>query len=274
MSADWESVDAENAIVAALTRAQAAWPGLKLSDSEFVAFLVARLTPSELATARVEDLYLACGCARGDATALAAFEAYLSEVDAAHRRVRVPISLDEAKQQVRTRLLVADDAESGPRIARYRGAGDLRGWVRVAATRHLLNVATRLAPDEKGTPDALEDAAAAGSDPELAFFRERYGKDFKLAFERAVGELSARERALLRQSICDRASIDAIGEAHGIHRATAARWVAAARDALQKNVRRALRELCKMNDDDVESALRIMGSAIELSVSRLLGPGS
>lgn len=275
MSDGWESDEVGARLDAVLARAKSAWPTVQLADAEFVAHVASKVErPSELDALHAADLYLAYACARGDRSALTAFESYLGEVDAAFRRVRVPIGLDEAKQQVRTKLLVADDPESGPRIAQYRGVGDLRAWVRVAATRHLLNVATRLAPDQKATDDALEEIAAAGRDPELSYFRERHGAEFKAAFERAASELSTRERTVLRLALCEHATVDRIGAELGVHRATAARWVAAARDALQKNVRRALRDRCGMNDAEVESAIRVMGSAIDLSVSRVLGSGT
>ncbi len=264
---------AEPALEAALAEAKAAWPGLGVADADFVAYLAARAeSPEALANARVADLYLACGCARGDAAALARFEPYLTEVDAAFARVRAPIGLDEAKQQVRMKLLVAE-GEGPPRITLYRGEGDLRAWVRVVATRHLLNAATRGPREERREGDSLSELADSG-DPELVLLKRRHGEALKRAFERATGELSERERALLRQSLVERLSIDEIGTAHGIHRATAARWIAAARTVLQKNVRRALREELRLSDTEVESMLRVIESEIELSVSRLLGRAS
>lgn len=263
----------EAALLDAIERGKRAWPDVRLSDADFVAYLVARAeTPEELASAKIEDLFLACACARGDAAAIAAFESYLNEVDVAFARVRAPVSADEVKQQLRLRLLVGDGEGEPPRLTLYRGAGDLRGWVRVVATRHLLNLATRVAPDAKGGgDDALAGVAAATADPELALLKQRRGVDLKRAFERAASELSDRERALLRQSLVERLSIDTIGDRHGIHRSTAARWVAAARSALQKNVRRALHEALGISDTEVESMLRVIESDIELSVSRLLG---
>ena len=270
----WQGPSAEEALRSAIDAARSAWPGVDVPDAVFVAWLAERLGDDPaiepaLARVKVSDLYLACGCALGDERALAAFEGLLDEVDVAWARTRPPISVDEARQQLRTRLLVADDGT--PRIALYRAEGDLRAWVRVAATRHLLNVATR-ARDLPAGDSGLRDVAAAIDDPELAYFKQRHGHELKRAFEHAVAALSPRERELLRDSVCERLTVDAIGEKLGVHRATAARWVAAAREALQSNVRRALHDALGASEAELESMLRVVGGEVDLSVSRILGP--
>lgn len=272
MSEGFHDEATEDALRLALEQAKAAWPTLRISDADFVAYLAARAETREaLAAAHVSDLYLACACARGDERALELFESILSEVGVAFARVRAPIGLDEAKQQVRMKLLVADG--DAPRITLYRGEGELRAWVRVVATRHLLNVATRAPKETREAGDSIGELAD-GRDPEIALLKRRHGEALKRAFDRAAGELSDRERALLRQALVERRSIDEIGALHSIHRATAARWVAAARSVLQKNVRRALREELRLTETEVESMLRVIESEIELSVSRILGPAA
>jgi len=51
-----------------------------------------------------------------------------------------------------------------------------------------------------------------------------------------------RERNLLRYQVLDRLGIDHIGALHGVHRVTAARWIAHARRALIEGVRRRLQD--------------------------------
>src|ERR1700735_4971368 len=72
-----------------------AWPGVDVADADFVAYVEERWPPpsaetsdDDLSRLRWSDLYLACGCARGDHSAIVAFEAAFGrDIDAAVRRV-------------------------------------------------------------------------------------------------------------------------------------------------------------------------------------------
>ncbi len=52
-----------------IARAKAAWPSIEIEDETFVSYVIERLEPGEgpgeAAELRLEDLYLACACARG-----------------------------------------------------------------------------------------------------------------------------------------------------------------------------------------------------------------
>src|SRR5271165_4022683 len=113
----------------AIARGRAAWPTLALDDRTFVEHLATRVAPGDLDSARAEDLWLACACARGVAGAVEAFDhAHASDVQAVHAQARPPKpALDELQQVVRTKLFVGPTAK----IAEYSGLGPLRNWVRV-----------------------------------------------------------------------------------------------------------------------------------------------
>lgn len=61
---------------------------------------------------------------------------------------------------------------------------------------------------------------------------------FQLAFRDAVNALTSRERNLLRYHYLSDLSIDQIGTLYHVHRATAARWVAQARERLISDTRK------------------------------------
>jgi len=259
----------------ALRNARAAWPTVRVTDEVFAEQLVRRLPEATtfaqaLATCHAADLYLAVGCSLGMADAIAAFETMVSaEVAHTHARVRPPVPLEEARQLVLERLLVADEGAE-PRMAGYRGQGSLRSWVRVAATRVLLNVAMRAPPDSPGREDELLDIAIGG-DPELLYVKKRYGADLKLAFEEAARRLEPRDREALRLSVCERMNVDDMGARLGVHRATAARWLASAREALERGIRESLQSRLNVGDRDLRSMLRLVDAELHLSVSRVLG---
>jgi RNA polymerase sigma-70 factor (ECF subfamily) len=252
-------------------RAREAWPTFATSRAELGAFILRRVGVAELdpETTRAADLLLACACAQGHNEAVVAFErAFFSEVDRAHAKVRPPCALDEARQLVRHRLFVRTSTDA-PSIALYRGQGDLKHFVRVTATRRLLNIATR-APDEEELEEGLALASTGGEpDPEMALVRARYAREFREAFKEGVRELEPRQRALLKYAVCDGLSVDTIGDIYEVHRATAARWVAEAKERLEGTVRRSLRARLRLDDAEVESVVRCVQSQIDLSMARV-----
>ncbi|HEX4512273.1 MAG TPA: hypothetical protein VH054_02020, partial [Polyangiaceae bacterium] len=82
---------------------------------------------------------LASDCARNIPGAIARFEAvYAAEIRIVHSRMRgYKPALDELAQVVRVKLFAGES----PRIREYRGIGSLKNWVRVVATRTLIEMA-------------------------------------------------------------------------------------------------------------------------------------
>jgi RNA polymerase sigma-70 factor (ECF subfamily) len=212
-----------------------AWPQVTLDEGKLADFIGTRLTGDTLAAALsaapAGDLALAAACAAQEPTAHAAFDAVLGEVDAAGASTRSPKDLvDDVKQVLRVQLLVSRDGKP-PGITGYRGKGPLRGWVRITATRELirhLKKRSRETPIER----SLDEALGTASDPMLSQLKGEYRAEFATALREAIADLTAEDRTLLRQQIVEQLSIDAIGAAFGVHRATAARWLQRARAAL------------------------------------------
>jgi RNA polymerase sigma-70 factor (ECF subfamily) len=74
--------------------------------------------------------------------------------------------------------------------------------------------------------------------------------------------------------VLDRLGIDRIGALHGVHRATAARWIAHARKALIEGIRRRLQDRLGIDGKELDRTLRQLASRIELSLRWLLTPTS
>ncbi|HEY4119867.1 MAG TPA: hypothetical protein VGM56_18500 [Byssovorax sp.] len=255
--------------------ATAAWPGVVVPEDAFGAYVRERLHTDDgaerQAALHIDDLYLACACARGDEPALAAFErAILPEVDAALRRFASTLAPDEIKQLVRHRLFVGG-ADARPKILEYAGRGRLRTWVRVAATRVALNLAESSARERTFEQGAIEHILGAGGDPELAYLKRRYGAEFRASFGEAFSALDPRERNLLRYAFGEGLSVDAVGALYGVHRATAARWITKAHATLVEQVQRTMRARLHLDKDEYASILRLIESQIEISFERYLG---
>ena len=271
-----EVVSAE--IEAALREARDSCPQLGVEAADLARYVAARVADEEDPVAALDGRYLAelavaCGCAHGDAAAIDVFErACLGAIGPAIRRIDgAPELLDEVRQQLRVSMLVAD-GDRPPRIAGYRGTGRLTSWIRVAAVREALEIVrkSRATGSNVRDDDPLLDVAEADDDPELRHIRQLYRSEFRSAFGKALADLESRERNLLRLHLVDGSSIDDIGVIYRIHRATAARWIARAREKLLERTRAHVSAELSLSPDQFESLMGVVRSHLDLSIERLL----
>jgi RNA polymerase sigma-70 factor (ECF subfamily) len=265
---------ADRLLAEVLRTARAAWPSVELEDDVFVAHLARHLpdgVPLETALRQTntDDLYLACACAQGDLRAIAAFESHcLGVVDSAVSRHGVGSDIvAEVKQAVRERALVGGSAP--PRIAGFSGRGDLRGWVRVMATRESILLAKRARREMPVDDEELLHAFVTPGDAELDRAKQEYAGEFKRAFDAALQSLPAREQTLLRQHVIDGLSIDQLGALYHVHRATAARNLERARQAVLSATRAQMMGRLKVRPSELDSILRMIRSKLEITLRGL-----
>jgi RNA polymerase sigma-70 factor (ECF subfamily) len=216
-----------------------------------------------------QELVLARAVAAGDAAAIREFDTkYIAPIRGRLRRMALcEDDLAEIEQTVRIKLLVCEPGRS-PRLVECAGTGKLGGLVLVAAVREALSLLRRR--NGRTGDDWLEDLSSPDDDPRLAQLKARHRREFKQAFEQAVSELSARDRALLRLHLLRQETIDQIGGIYGVHRATAARWVEKAKRRLRASTRRLLAERWDLRGAEFERVIDLIESRIELSAERLL----
>jgi RNA polymerase sigma-70 factor (ECF subfamily) len=256
-----------------IAAAHTAHPGIAIGADAFVRHLATRADASKppleaLDLLRTADLFLAAACAAGDRNAILRFESEClrhAEKGLAKRGLSADV-VEEAKQNIRERLLVGGGT---PRILDFDGKGDLRQWLRVALLREAIHLSKREKRDVPLTFDlfALPDADA---NPEVAYFKKRYRAEYKEAFEAALVQLGARERALLRQQYILGLNIDEIGAIYQVHRATAARWVQQAREELLSHARLELARRLGLSRAEIEAIVRMIESQLEVSLRRIL----
>ena len=148
--------------------------------------------------------------------------------------------------------------------------GDLRGWIRVTATRELIRLLGRDKRDVSIGDDTLLDLLSPAQDPELGYIRELYRAECAEAFRTALAAMPARDRSLLRYQLIDGLTIDEIGALNGVHRATAARWIAKIRDDLLERTRTEVQTRLGIATEEVDSILRLVHSRIDVSFERVL----
>jgi RNA polymerase sigma-70 factor (ECF subfamily) len=270
------TLTAERALADGLAAARRAWPTLALADDVFLRFAGERLGDADdLAQAigelQLVDLYLACACARGLAAALALFETHvMAKLNAPLQRLKLgDAGLADLKQQLRVMLFVPTGG-APPKIAQYSGRAPLASWVQVVATRAALRMKRGEQRLAIGEDEPLLDLPAPGDAPEVSYLKQRYQGPFRDAFLQALAALEPRDRTLLRQSFIDGLSIDELGRLYSVHRATASRWVVAARRALLSATRARLMERIQVSEPECDHIMGLVRSRLDVTLRGLM----
>ncbi len=253
-----------------LADAHTRWPSGWVPDAEFLVYLSERRGAA--ADERdVSSLYLACACVRGVPDAIRAFEAeYVVEITQAARRKRLsPDATIELTQTLREALIVGREGKR-PTLEAYAGKGDLKAWLRVTASRAAIKVSQSTAKAAISNDESILALRSAGGDPDLLYLRAAYATPFREAFTGALEGLSAKDRNLLRQHFLEAMTIDDLGALYKVHRATAARWVEAARERLLDATQKTFAEKADLRPDECDSVMRIARSRLDVTLRRLL----
>jgi RNA polymerase sigma-70 factor (ECF subfamily) len=248
-----------------------AWPGVDLGIEVFVGYLAERAEGALPSEARGPDLFLACACVTRGRGAIESFDrAYLAQMGAYLARLGpTPAFVDEVQQEVRDKLFMSRDG-APPRIAEYHGKGALGSWVRVVALRVAVNLRRQRWP-LAGDEGALD--RPAPDDPERDYEAVRYREAFDEVIRGAVAALDGEQRRILRRHFADGLTLDALAVELGVHRATVARRLAAARSALRIEARRRLQSALGVRESEMESLARAMRSRLDLSLRSLFRTG-
>ena len=218
----------------------------------------------------MDDKQLAERCAKGEADALAQFEAkVMPEVRRAVAKVDASEAfVDEAAQAVRERLLAPLDGKQ-PRIRQYTGEGPLVAWAKVAATRVALNLRRTKGPKADDTLEKVS-APMTGASPELQLMREALGEKLELALADALAALPLEDRNLLRLHYAEGMSLEALGKARGAHKSTLSRRLAKLQEELISGTREALKRRFGIRARELASAIKVFSTRVEVDVKKLL----
>lgn len=244
---------------------RAAWralaeQGVALAEDVLVGELQQRAATDP---ARVADLALAIACQHHDAAAIAVFErTHLATLKQALQRLKItPAIADDVLGWIRFELFVRPPP---PLIATYGGRGDLRSWVRAIGVHEALKRMRRARREV--SPELAPELPVP--EPELVAMRGAYGPAFTRALSAGFAALTTAERNLLRQYFLDGLTIDVLAELYQIHRATAARRVAAARERLVASVRTTLTRELALSETSVDELITL--SNLDESLGTLL----
>jgi RNA polymerase sigma-70 factor (ECF subfamily) len=267
----------EVALEQALSAAHAAWPGIDVSDEDFVKYLGARV-PSDVPLdvgvkrLRVTDLYLACACLQGHAGALRALEQTILEP----LRLRLertgysPTMASEVVQVLRLRL-VAPINGTEPRLGTFSGQGALASWAHVAAARVAVDLSRAEASVKQGEnadPSAPQDAR----DPEMDLLRRQYLPEFNAAFRATLAELVDRDANVLRLYYIEGMGSQEIAVIYAVTPRSVQMWIADARERILRSVRDRLIARFRLTSTQVDALTGLVQSQLEMSLHQLLRP--
>jgi RNA polymerase sigma-70 factor (ECF subfamily) len=266
-----ESIALGERLADEITAVAQRYPEIDLDPIEIARYLGARSSAEGTdpgLPAHPGDVIVAWACARGDPGALALFDSeFLSRTVPVLRRLGCdPDEIDDILQEARERLLVGGP-EAPPRIGSYEGSGTLVGWLRAVVGRQGLARRRRVRADV-----TLEDADIldSGGDPALEELKARYRDAFTAAFRDAVSALPPRDRAILKALVIDQVAVGKIAQLYRVHRVTASRWISRIREDLLAATRARLVEALDLESADIDSAIRLIRSNLEVSLASVL----
>jgi RNA polymerase sigma-70 factor (ECF subfamily) len=247
-----------------------AWPHLDVAPDVFAPFLAQRIPPDSepaqvVEARRMRELLLTCACARWNRRAIRLLDTrYLPLVGWTLRRLGLPAArVDEVRMLLLDQLIVGDGR--GPGILRYSGWGGLRRWLSVSAVR----VAHKLRRREQR--ESLDDGARLARMPAPdGDIEERHallacGAEVKVSVREALARLDDRQRSILMRHYLDDWTLADIAARHRVHRATMARWLAAARDKLLRETHQVLRSRLRVTAGECQEVLE---TALRSSLTR------
>ena len=230
-------------------------------DRDLVAYL-ARCHPTELA--------LAQAASRGHAAAIARLESeHRGVIEATCWRYASPgHSAADLRQILREKLYVATP-DGRAKLSEYAGQGQLASWLRITAVRVFLDLGRR---KDRAREAPTDDGVLAMPDPgdlSLEVIKAEYRAAVGQAMRDAAGQLDLADRHLLHQHFVAGLSIDQLAVALGIHRATAARRVVRAREALVAGTRALLAARLQLASEELDEVIGMVLSRLDVSLPAL-----
>lgn len=245
--------------------AASAHPTITLTAPEALRARLDTLAASHPGTTFAADLYLAAAALEHHPGAVAELDRRLRAVApqalAGARDAR--LAVDDVLQDLREKLLVGED---GGKLAQYSGRGPLDGWLRVTIARAALD-RLRQSDGRAAQRQDLVDLARGTSPSELsAILERRYLPALEEAVANGLATLPEDERAIVQLHFVDGLTIDDLAALLGIHRATAARRLARAREHVKDVATKTATERLGISAEELESILGILLSRIDLNL--------
>lgn len=254
------------------------YPLIQVKEEDFSRHLAKSLAASEqellsaFRQCHVRDLYLAFACSCKDPEAMKAFEAeYEGCLGGILSGFRLPADVGEDLKQEIYRKIFVGDGQSEKKILQFSGLGSLEAWVRVVASRCVLEHLRKRTRDPILAENVLVDTLCQSQkDLWNQMIKQQYQPDLKTCFREALQSLSRRERAVLKYRVLDALSVKEIARILGIHRVSVSRLLAQARSKLLQKSHEMLANQLQLPPPEVNSLVQLLTSGLDVSLSGVL----
>lgn len=269
----------EAALLKMFAAGRSSWPQIEIPAEEFVRFLAMQLPAASISSTallelRADELYLMRALGLGNAAAILAFETdYMAEVRRTLRRIGSTESLiPDIIQTLYDRLLERQNSTHGGEVNRqgYAGRGELKGWLCTSAIRQYWRQQQRTRREAELWQSPALLLPNQVRSPDLALLTGELKELFETAFREAVTALTSKERNLLRYHFISGLSIDQIGLIYRVHRATAARWLAQAREQLAIQTQKRFQAAVPVHAKSFSEVMELIRSQLSLNLASLL----
>jgi RNA polymerase sigma-70 factor (ECF subfamily) len=263
-------------LVELCTEASEVTKAFGMTDADLVRALAARARgdASYLDKCQAADLTIVLACARGSADAIAMLERkhHATLAFTCRRFANAGHTTEDLMQILREKLFVTE-GDAAPKIADYDGRGSFATWLRVTAVRLFIDLTRRKDRAREAVLADEEPDLIAPADIALDTIKAEYREAVAAALAEAAMRLESGDRHILRQHLVAGLSIDQLGAAMGVHRATAARRISRARELLATTTRDLLAERLSLEPEELGEVYGLVISKLDMSIARLLATG-
>jgi RNA polymerase sigma-70 factor (ECF subfamily) len=246
---------------------QTHWPRVKWNEQQFESAWDQFSGAVEGGEDAARDEYLRLACLAGVSGAVETLEtefiAPLAPI--LGKRTGDTEIAEEALQQLRHKLLVGER----PRLASYRSTGHLRAWLQVVAIRLCQDIGRQRGVRWEREAPLAEHLMCNQVEPQARLEKQELDELFVSALREVIRELPERERYALRMHLLAGWNVSQIGEALSTHRATAARWIVAAKQRLNDRVRSLLRQRLDLSRDEMERLFTLLSTQFDFRLSQV-----
>ncbi len=235
-----------------------------------------------------DDLCLIAACERGDEAAwLELIEKYGAMVRAVARSVSP--SEDKAEDLAQSiwaelhGLRLREDGKTHGKLGYYSGRGSLGGWLQAIVRQLAVDVHRKESKLVQTETDADFDSLArdngnashsntapAAPDPEQSFAAREFAETFERSLSRAISELTAEDRLLIKLYYFDKLSLREAGALLCVHEATASRRLTRLHKDLRARLEAILTKDCGWSQAEASSALTNASANLEIDLESLL----
>jgi RNA polymerase sigma-70 factor (ECF subfamily) len=229
-----------------------------------------------LESLHLEDLALACACARGSETA---WEHFVREFRPVLLRIASRGQQADRARDVADSVygeLYGLDERDGVRRSLFdyfHGRSSLAGWLKAVVAQRLVDKARAARrfeplPDEEALPQGLPGAASFELGPD----RQRFLGLARQALAAALAGIDARDRLRLSLYYAQEMRLAAVGRVLGESEATSSRKLERTRAALRAAVERQLRDVDRLTDAQVRECFEQVRTDPAFDLARALPP--